>query len=42
MLDVLMAASLLEVNSLGLQPCLTSAPLERRVMNEVAEVKETF
>ena len=42
MLDVSMVASLLEVNSLGLQPCVTSPPLERRVMNEVAEVKETF
>ena len=42
MLDVSMVASLLVVNSLGLQPCVTSPPLERRVMNEVAEVKETF
>ena len=37
-----MAASLLEVYSLGLQPCVISSFLERMEVNEVAEAKVTF
>ena len=42
MWDMSMVASLLEVYSLGLQPCVTSPLLERREVNEVAEAKATF
>ena len=42
MLDVSMVVSLLEVYSLGLQPCVTSSLLERMEVNEVAEAKATF
>ena len=37
-----MVVSLLEVYSLGLQPCVTSSFLERMEVNEVAEAKVTF
>ena len=37
-----MAASLLEMYSLGLQPCVISSFLERKEVNEVAEAKVTF
>ena len=42
MWDMSMVASLLEVYSLGLQPCSTSSLLERREVNEVVEAKATF
>ena len=40
--DTSMVASLLEVYSLGLQPCATSSLLERMEVNEVAEANATF
>ena len=40
--DTSMVVSLLEVYSLGLQPCVISSFLERKEVNEVAEAKVTF